>query len=162
MPTTSLKPAPRRLKFTFWLDTTLLTVVCALEHIGLTGAMLHEWLGLSFAALAVVHLLLSWSWISTQSRQIFPIRWGRPLANYVLNLALFAVVAAVVFAGVMMSQEAIPLFTKTRVPIPRTSPWFFVHGQGSNFIVVLAGLHLALNWDWALAAGRSLARRWAL
>jgi hypothetical protein len=138
----------------------LLTIVCALEHIELTGAFLHEFLGLSFAVLAVVHLLLSWSWISTQTRKLFPIRLGRPLLNFLLNLSLMAVVTAVIFAGVMMSQEAIPLLTKTRMPIPRTSPWFFVHNQGSNFVVALAGLHLALNWEWSVAAGRRLMRRW--
>ncbi len=160
MPTVSLTPTPWRLQFAFWLDATLLTIVCALEHIELTGAFLHEFLGLSFAVLAVVHLLLSWRWISTQTRKLFPIRLGRPLLNFLLNLSLMAVVTAVIFAGVMMSQEAIPLLTKTRMPIPRTSPWFFVHNQGSNFVVALAGLHLALNWEWSVAAGRRLMRRW--
>jgi cytochrome b len=153
------KPASSRLKVAFCLDITLLASICALEQIPFTGAIVHEWLGLSFAAMAVWHLLLSWSWISSQTRQLFPIQSARTVANYLLNLSLFACVTAVVYSGVRISQEAIPVFTKTRTGIPTDSPWFFIHDQGSNLIVVLAGLHLALNWDWSLAAGRKLLRR---
>jgi cytochrome b561 len=156
LPTHSMKPAPTRLKIVFWLDVVLLIAVCAQEQIGFTGAILHEWTGLTFAALIVVHLLFSWSWIATQTRRFFPIASGRALFNYVLNLSLFAVVTAVIFSGIMMSQEAVPAFTGKRTPIPSGSAWFFVHNQGSNVVVALVGLHLALNWDWGLAAGRKL------
>jgi cytochrome b len=155
----SPKPAPARLKVAFCLDLALLVSICALEQIPFTGAIVHEWLGLAFAAMVVWHLLLSWSWISSQTRQLFPIESARTLVNYLLNLSLFACVTAVIYSGIRISQEAIPLFTKTRTAIRTDSPWFFIHNQGSNLIVVLAGLHLALNWDWSLAAGRKLLRR---
>jgi cytochrome b561 len=155
----SPKSAPARLKVAFCLDLALLVSICALEQIPFTGASVHEWLGLAFAAMVVWHLLLSWSWISSQTRQLFPIESARTLVNYLLNLSLFACVTAVIYSGIRISQEAIPLFTKTRTAIRTDSPWFFLHNQGSNLIVVLAGLHLALNWDWSLAAGRKLLRR---
>lgn len=159
MPSPSPKPAPSRLKLAFCLDIALLTSICALEQIPFTGAIVHEWLGLSFAAMVVWHLLLSWSWISSQTHQLFPIQSARTVLNYLLNLSLFACVTAVIYSGIRISQEAIPVFTKTRIAIRTDSPWFFIHDQGSNLIVVLAGLHLALNWDWSLAAGRKLLRR---
>ncbi len=143
----------------FWLDVTLLISVCALEQIPFTGGIAHEWLGLAFAAMILWHLLLSWTWIASQSRQLFPIESVRTLLNYLLNLCLFACVTAVIYSGIMISQEAVPLFTKTRTAIRIDSPWFQVHDQGSNFVVILAGLHLALNWDWSLAAARRLLRR---
>ena len=152
-----MKPARSRLRVAFWLDAALFVAVCAQEQIGFTGAIVHEWTGLTFAVLIVVHLLFSWSWIATQTRSAWRAE-SRARFNYALNLSLFAVVTAVIFSGIMMSQEAIPLFTKVRTPIPRDSAWFLVHNQLSNVLVVLAGLHLALNWDRALAAGRKLLR----
>jgi len=154
----SLKPAPPRLKAAFWLDVTLLISVCALEQIPFTGAMVHEWLGLAFAAMIVWHLLLSWTWIATQTRHLFPVDSARTMVNYLLNLCLFACVTAVIYSGIVISQEAIPAFTKTRIAIRSDSPWFYVHDQGSNLVVILAGLHVALNWDYLLAAVRRLLR----
>ena len=159
MPDNSLKPAPSRLKVAFYLDVALLISVCALEQIPFTGALIHEWLGLAFAAMIVWHLLLSWAWIAAQARQLFPLESPRTLVNCLLNLCLFALVTAVIYSGVMISQEAIPAFTGARTPIRADSPWFFIHNQGSDLVVILAGLHLALNWDWVLAAIRRLVRR---
>jgi cytochrome b561 len=159
LPANSKKPAPTRLKLAFWLDVTLLISICALEQIPFTGAILHEWLGLAFAAMIVWHLLLSWSWISSQTRQLFPIESARTIVNYTLNLCLFALIIAVISSGIVISQEAIPLFTNARTPIRTDSAWGYIHDKGSDLVVILAGLHLALNWDWAVAAGRKLMRR---
>jgi len=156
----AMKGAPPRLKAAFWLDVALLISVCALEQIPFTGAIVHEWLGLAFGAMIVVHLLFAWTWIASQTRQLFPVQSGRRLINYVLNLCLFACVTAVIFSGIMISQEAIPALTKKkRTAIRSDSPWGYIHDQGSNLVVALAGLHLALNWDWAIAAGRRMLRR---
>lgn len=134
----------------------MLTAVCALEQIQFTGAVIHEWLGLTFACLMVWHLLLAWAWIAAQVRKLVAPRSLRSAVNALLNLSLFAMVVAVVFSGIMISQEAIPLFLHNRAPIPRDSGWFWIHNNGSNFVIALVGLHLALNWDWALTAGRKL------
>lgn len=159
MPDIATQSAPARLKTAFWLDIALLVSVCALEQIPFTGAVVHEWMGLAFAAMIVWHLLLSWSWIASQTCRFFPIASPRAVINYLLNLCLFTVVTAVIYSGVMISQEAIPAFTRTRSSIRADSPWFFIHNQGSDLIVILAGLHLALNWDWIVAAIRRLLRR---
>jgi cytochrome b len=155
----AMKGAPPRLKAAFWLDVALLISVCALEQIPFTGAIVHEWLGLAFGAMIVVHLLFAWTWIASQTRQLFPVQSGRRLINYVLNWCLFASVTAVIFSGIIISQEAIPALTKKRVAVRPDSPWRYIHDQGSNLVVALAGLHLALNWDWSIAAGRTVLRR---
>jgi hypothetical protein len=37
--------------------------------------------------------------------------------------------------------------------------WDSLHNQFSQAVLILSGLHLAINWDWALAAGRRVFRR---
>jgi hypothetical protein len=37
--------------------------------------------------------------------------------------------------------------------------WDDLHRRFSNYVVMLSGFHLALNWDWVLAAGQKVFRR---
>jgi hypothetical protein len=73
----SAKLSQWRLKTTFWLDATLLVSICALQTVPFTGLVLHEWLGLAMVGLVFAHLLLSWNWIVSLSRQGLPTRAGQ-------------------------------------------------------------------------------------
>ncbi|HLY19581.1 MAG TPA: DUF4405 domain-containing protein [Bryobacteraceae bacterium] len=144
---------------TFWLDVTLLASVCALQTVSFTGLVLHEWLGLAMVGLVLAHLLLAWSWIASQSRRLFALQTVRARINYLLNLSLFAGVTAVIFSGILISQKAIPALTGTQAAPDMDWRWDTLHNRFSQAVVILAGLHLAINWDWALAAGQKVFRR---
>jgi hypothetical protein len=149
----SAKPAQWRLKTTFWLDVTLLVSVCVLQTVRFTGLILHEWLGLAMVGMVFAHLLLSWSWIASLSRRLFAAQSVRARINYLLNLSLFAAVTAVIFSGILISQKAIPALTGTKAASDMDWRWDTLHNQFSQAVVMLSGFHLAINWDWALAAG---------
>src|SRR5262245_32358384 len=100
------KPVQWRLKITFWRDVTRLLSVCLLQTCSFTGLVLHEWLGLALVGMVLAHLLLAWSWIATQSRRLFAVKSVRARINYFLNLGLFAGVTAVIFSGILISQQA--------------------------------------------------------
>lgn len=155
----SSKPAQWRLKITFWLDVTLLLSVCALQTVPFTGLVLHEWLGLAMVVMVFAHLLLSWSWIASLSRRLFAVQPARARINYLLNLSLFASVTAVIFSGILISQKAVPVLTGSNAAPDMDWRWDFLHNQFSQFVLILSGLHLAINWDWTLAAGRKLFHR---
>src|ERR1700735_1150516 len=57
------------LRVTFWLDAGLLAGFCLVESTGFTGMIVHEWLGIALAAMVLVHLLFSWTWISSTARR---------------------------------------------------------------------------------------------
>jgi hypothetical protein len=148
-----------RLKITFWLDVTLLASVCALQTVSFTGLVLHEWLGLAMVGMVLAHLLLSWSWIASQSRRLFAVQSVRARINYLLNLSLFGSVTAVIFSGVLISQKAIPILAGTKAAPDMDWRWEILHHHFSSAVIILAGFHLATNWDWALAAGEKIFRR---
>jgi hypothetical protein len=152
------KPAHWRLKTTFWLDVTLLVSVCALQTVPFTGLVIHEWLGLAMVGMVFAHLLLSWSWIASQSRRLFAVS-ARARINYLLNLSLFASVTAVIFSGILISQHAIPALTGTKAAAEMDWRWDSLHNQFSQYVLLLSGFHLAINWEWALAAGQKIFRR---
>jgi cytochrome b len=155
----SAKPAQSRLKITFWLDVTLLVSICALQTVRFTGLVLHEWLGLAVVAMVIAHLLLAWSWIATASRRFFSLQSARARINYLLNLSLFAAVTAAIYSGILISQKAIPILTGSKAAPDMDWKWDKLHNQFADIVVLLVGFHLAVNWEWALAAGQKIFRR---
>jgi hypothetical protein len=155
----SAKPTPWRLKIAFWLDVTLLASVCVLQTVSFTGLVLHEWLGLAMVGMVFAHLLLAWSWIASHSRRLLAPQSARARINYLLNLSLFACATAVIFSGVLISQQAIPMLTGTKAAPDMDWRWDILHRDFSSAVLILSGFHLAINWDWALAAGQKIFRR---
>lgn len=150
-------PVHLRLKTTFWLDAILLVSVCALHIVPFTGLFVHEWLGLFMVGMVFTHLLLSWSWIASQSKRLFAIS-ARARINYVLNLSLFATITAVIFSGILISQKVVPVLTGAQAG-EMNWHWDSLHLHFSGYMLRLSGLHLAINWEWVLATGYKIFRR---
>lgn len=153
------KSAAWRLKVTFWLDMAMLVSICALQTIDFTGLVLHEWLGLAMVAMVLAHLLFAWSWIASQSRRLFTSQSIRARINYLLNLSLFAAATAVIFSGILISQKAIPALTGATAPPEMDRRWDSLHVEFSGYVLMLTGFHLAINWEWVLAAGQKIFHR---
>lgn len=153
------KPAQWCLKITFWLDATLLVSICALQTVRFTGLVLHEWLGLAMVGMVLAHLVFAWSWIASQSRRFFTLQSIRARINYLLNLGLFSAVTAVIFSGILISQKAIPTLTGTKAAPDMDWRWDTLHNQFSDIVLMLVGFHLAINWEWVLAARQKIFRR---
>lgn len=133
--------------------------VCALQTVTGTGLIIHEWLGLAMIGMLCAHLLFSWSWISSNSRRLFGSQTIRTRINYVLNLSLFAATVAVIFSGIQISQKAIPVLTGSKAAETMDWRWDALHNDFANAVLMLAGFHVAMNWEWALAAGQKIFRR---
>jgi hypothetical protein len=155
----SAKPAQWRLKISFWLSMTLLVSSCALPAVFFTGLFLHEWLGLAIVGMVFAHLLLSWSWIASVSRRLFAAQSARTRINYLLNLSLFAAVTAAVYSGILISRHAIPALAGTKPPWDMDWRWHSIHARFALAAIILSGFHLAINWEWVLAAGQKVFRR---
>lgn len=153
------RPAQWRLKVTFWLDVTLLASVCALQTVTFTGLVVHEWLGLAIVGMVLAHLLFAWSWIASQTRRIFAAQSLRARINCFLNLSLLATVTAAIFSGILISQKAIPVLTGSKAALDMDWRWDILHVWFSSIVLILSGLHLAINWEWMLAAVQRLFRR---
>lgn len=152
-------PSQGRLKVTFWLDAALLVSVCALQTVPSTGLVVHEWLGLAMVAMVLAHLLFSWSWIASLSRRLLAPQPVRTRVNYVLNLMLFGCMTAVIFSGILISQRAIPALLGAGATSNLDWRWDSLHILSSQIVLLLAGLHVAVNWDWVVAAGLTIFRR---
>lgn len=113
----------------------------------LTGITIHEWLGLAVIIPLLVHLLLNWQWIVVTTRRFFYNIPGRIRVNYALNIGLFILMTAEGFTGLMISKAVLPLFglSASRNIFYRT-----LHSMLANGLLIVMGLHLAMNWKWVL------------
>lgn len=145
-----------RIQMVFWLDLTLLVLMCAVQSVTFTGLSLHEWMAITIIGMIVVHLLLSWTWIDASSRRLASAKAHRMRINYFLNACLFASATTVICSGLAISEVALPaLGLKT---VAGDIQWRYLHNRASNWVLIFAGLHLAINWDWSVAAAKKCLR----
>ena len=129
----------------------MLLLVCVLECLSLTGLDLHVWLGFALCPLVLVHVVMQWQWFITQLQRIRTTRAYRVRINTLLNLGLLFMMSAVLLSGILGAQQVTSLMGES---FGRVRIWRGIHGWLNFVVVVLVGLHLALNWDWIIAALR--------
>ncbi len=134
------------------LDVVLLIAFLALETPGAsTGFKFHEWVGIAFVGFFVVHVALSWSWISGTIGRLRQDAVPRIRVNFVLNAALFVMALVAIVSGFLVSDYLLPSAHLTTSDDPR---WRNVHNMTASFLLAVVGLHIALNWNWIKGAFR--------
>jgi hypothetical protein len=142
----------KRTRFLLILDTLLLLSLLFLQEPRFAGLAVHEWLGLAVIPLLVIHILYAWPWIAPLAARLKAKGAWRLRVNVLLNLALFIAFVVASFSGVMISGIALPA-----LGIPTTDKfeaWLLLHNQWTLYAQILAGAHLAMNWNWIVGAVR--------
>ncbi len=140
----------------FVFDSAMLVALCVAESVRIAGIAFHEWFGISLVAVFLTHLLFSWNWVAAQTKQFVTLRTGRDRVSYLLNVALFVVTVVTIFTGIAISEAALPAIGFAVVP---NNVWHGLHNGASTLMLVTAGIHVALNWDWILKTGRRRVRK---
>jgi Domain of unknown function (DUF4405) len=134
-----------RVRVLLWLDVLLLFAFLCLQVPRATGLPGHEWSGLAFGLVVLLHLLLNWRWIVNTLRRVREPGAIRSRANATLNGLLFVMMVVTVFSGLVVSEVVLPTLGVTGSTL---AAWRHVHNSFSRFVIVALGLHIALNWDW--------------
>ncbi len=140
------------------VDVVLTVSFLALMSVNLTGLLVHEWWGLALILLVVVHLLAQWDWTLSSTRSFLRRLSPRVRINYVLNWALFVAVVLVFVSGILISENALPALgiATGRGSNPLFGFWHQLHVLSADAVLVLAALHLGLNWRWVVNALKQL------
>jgi hypothetical protein len=75
----------------------------------------------------------------------------RTRINYSLNTILFALTTIAIVAGLFISQVVLPA---VHVPSVNDRAWHFLHNRMTSFARIGIALHIAMNWQWIVAAIR--------
>ena len=109
----------------------------------LTGLPAHEWLGLSLGIIVMIHLVQSWTWIASTTTGLVRRATWRTRVNFVLNLLLFILLVLVITSGVAISAVALPALGVATID---DRSWRSLHNLSLNWLVLLLGFHVAMNW----------------
>ena len=136
---------PNRNKTNLIVDSVIFLAFLVAMAPHFTGMAIHEWLGIAFGAAITTHLLLHWQWIVEITKRFFgKAQWSARI-NYILNALLFIDITLIIFSGLMISEEALPLIG---LQLAQSRSWRGLHGTFADLFVVLVGLHAALHWKW--------------
>lgn len=122
-----------------------------------SGMAIHEWLGIAFGAAIVTHLLLHWQWIVEITRRMFSGAQWSARVNYLLNALLFIDITVIVFTGLLISEEALPLLG---IQLEPGRSWKMLHTLSADAFVYLTAAHVALHWRWIVSTVRRLLPPW--
>jgi Domain of unknown function (DUF4405) len=136
-----------------WLDTLLLVLFLLLLAPRLTGLPTHEWIGVVLGVPIFVHLIFSWAWISTGTKRLLANAPLRSRVNYGINAVLFVLTTVEIVSGVAISQVALPSMGISTI---NDRSWRALHNLTLNWLLLALGLHVAINWEWVVAALRRL------
>src|SRR5690349_24814406 len=112
-----------------------------------SGITIHEWLATSLIAVLIVHLLLSWDWITQITRRILGTINTQSRLNYILNWSLFIDGTVIMLSGFMISESLMPYLG---IQLPRNFAWRGLHEFSTNLFILLLGVHTALHWSWVV------------
>ena len=143
-------------RFLAGLDTAMLLLTSVLMSVSLTGLPLHEWLGFILCPLVLLHVNCHSQWYLDQFRRLLTAGAFRARINFLLNIALLVMMAALLVSGIRLSHQLSPIIGES---IGRRQVWHDIHNWSSVAVMCLVSLHLGLNWDWIVAVIRRCTRK---
>ena len=145
MTTEVVKNTPVQTKTKLWLDVFLFVAFLITMEPHPSGLAIHEWLSLAMVLTMIVHLLLSWDWITEITRRFLGKLGMQNRINYILNWLLFFDGTLLIVSGVLISEVALPAMG---IQLPARFAWRRLHDLSANLGLLMLGIHTALHWSW--------------
>jgi hypothetical protein len=86
-----------------WVDITLFVGLTSLFFLDLTGAEIHQWLGIGLGGVATYHLVRHWEWIKAVSTRLFGRTSSQARLFYVLDVLLVLGFMLILLTGLGIS-----------------------------------------------------------
>lgn len=131
-----------------------------------TWGDLHMWGGVVMIAVAVIHLILHWSWVVNMIRCTLKDLTGKNgkvnrrgrlnlLLNVVVGLSfLLTAISGVYFLFVPGGRGTVdPMFLFTRVT------WDLIHAWAGVTLIAAGVVHFAIHWRWVVNVATSISKR---
>ena len=127
------------------IDCVILVLFIGAAEPRPTGILWHEWLGIAFGVIAIVHIYRSWDWIIAGLTRLFGHQTANTRLSLILNILVFVAMTMAVASGVAISREALKSLGLTWLT---NNAWRGLHGLSADASVILVSIHIALHWKW--------------
>jgi hypothetical protein len=131
------------------LDLTIFSAFLVISNPRFTGNTLHEWLGISFAAALVTHLLFHWDWIVKIGGEFFKKLFHQSRLNFVVDTLFLVAMTGAMLSGLMISKNILATFGIQLGQV--AGSWKMIHSFSADASLVLLAIHTALHWGWVTA-----------
>lgn len=131
-----------------WLPLAMTLLYVAALGCRLTGAVSHEWIGVAFCVLCVLHMAVNRRWFKNIPKGRYSLRRH---ADTVLNILLPITMTALVVTGILGSRHVFGFLNFTGGMDIRQ-----LHTFAAYWGLMLLGIHTGLQWVKVLAGVRSI------
>src|SRR4051794_28967761 len=102
--------------------------------------------------------LQQWDWAASLTRNFWSRVAPRVRVNYLLNWVLFVAAVLVLVSGMLISQNVLPTLglSSQRTAGGLIGFWHQMHTLSASAMLILASLHLGLNWRWIVNACKQI------
>ena len=128
------------------LDLTIFSAFLVIASPRFTGNTIHEWLGVSFAAALVTHLLFHWEWIISVGSQFIKKFFHQSRLNFIVDSLFFIAMTGAMLSGLMISKDVLATLGIQLGDVSRS--WRSIHSLSANASLVFLAIHIALHWKW--------------
>ena len=135
------------------LDLALIGAFALLMEPDVSGLTLHEWGGLVLGAALLIHVGLHWPWVVAVTRRFLGHLAGVARAKYLVDVGIGLAFITITLTGIAISTtlgtaEALGLSAAFVITLRD------LHFLAADLALILAGVHLALNWKWIVNTSR--------
>lgn len=140
----------RSVKFKFIHNIFLLIAFLFLmDDKSFLGEWFHEIAGLVICIFYILHKALNWSWIKETTKKLFGKIPAKRRLNYIMDVLLLIGFTLIIMSGMAISKTidfSWLGFDRDHQMIYRS-----MHTSVSMIVLIIAGIHIGLHWDWVLA-----------
>jgi hypothetical protein len=138
---------------THWLvDLALLAGYLLSFYLELTGVNLHQWLGVGVTALALIHLILHWDWVTAVVKRFFGKTSGRSRIYLLLDLLIM-------FGAVVIFETGLVISTWFSLNLYNYAAWLDVHIYSAVITLSITVLKLGFHWRWIVCNAKKIFAR---
>jgi len=136
-------------KTNWWIDLVLFIGFITTFFVDLTGAEIHQWIGISSGALAAYHLLIHWDWVGAISNRFLVKTSYQARIYYILDMLLLLGLILIGVTGLAIS-------TWLNLSLNNFFTWLNIHITISIATLVILLLKLTFHWRWIIRATRKI------
>jgi len=123
------------------LDLGIFIAFLASFWLDLTGLSLHQWLGVSIAAVVLVHIGLHWNWVKSVTLRFFGRTSNQARLFYLVDILLLVDFLLILASGLLIS-------TWFSIKLSQPALWANLHILISILSLVLLVVKIGLHWRW--------------
>ena len=137
-------------KFKFIHNLLILIVsLFLMDDNSFMGITFHEIAGLCICLFYILHKALNWTWIKETTKRLFGKISAKRRLNYIMDVLLLIGFTLIIMSGMAISKTidfSWLGFDREHQMIYRS-----MHTSVSMIVIIIAGIHVGLHWDWVLA-----------